>query len=68
LPALAALNGEGNPREPAASLFPWVGFLVLGVGVPAVIVIVFVYSYVQWSRDPAKVPLGRVRSPSASRF
>ena len=45
----------------ATSLFPWVGFLVLGAGVPAIIVVVFVYSYVQWSRDPAKLPLGRVR-------
>jgi hypothetical protein len=38
----------------------WVGFFVLAVGVPAIIVIVLVYSYVQWSRDPAKLPLGRV--------
>jgi uncharacterized membrane protein len=44
----------------ATSVFPWVGIFVLVVGVPAVIVIVFVYSYVQWSRDPAKLPLGRL--------
>jgi uncharacterized membrane protein len=44
----------------ATSVFvPWVGFFVIGVGVPPIIVIVFVYSYVQWSRDPAKLPLGR---------
>jgi uncharacterized membrane protein len=44
----------------ATSVFPWVGIVVLVVGVPAVILIVFVYSYVQWSRDPAKLPLGRL--------
>jgi uncharacterized membrane protein len=44
----------------ATSVFPPVGFFVLAAGVPAIIVIVFVYSYVQWSRDPAKLPLGRV--------
>jgi immunity protein, SdpI family len=44
----------------ATSLFPWVGLAVLAIGLPAVIVIVFVYSYVQWSRDPAKIRLGRL--------
>lgn len=44
----------------ATSVFPWIGFIVLVAGVVAIIVIVFVYSYVQWSRDPAKLPLGRV--------
>lgn len=43
----------------ATSLFPWVGFAALAIGVPLVIVILFVYSYVQWSRDPSKLPLGR---------
>ena len=44
----------------AMSVFPWVGFVALAVGIPAMIVILFIYSYVQWSRDPAKLPLGRV--------
>jgi uncharacterized membrane protein len=44
----------------ATSVFPWVGFIALAAGVPAVILILFVYSYVQWSRDPAKLPLGRI--------
>jgi uncharacterized membrane protein len=43
----------------AMSIVPWVGFVVLAVGIPAMIVVLFVYSYVQWSRDPAKHPLGR---------
>lgn len=42
------------------SVFSWVGFVVLGAGVIAVVLVVFVYSYVQWSRDPAKLPLGRL--------
>lgn len=44
----------------AMSVFPWVGFIALAAGIPAMIVILFVYSYVQWSRDPAKLPLGRM--------
>jgi uncharacterized membrane protein len=44
----------------AMSVFPWVGFVALAVAMPAMIVILFIYSYVQWSRDPAKLPLGRV--------
>lgn len=43
----------------ATSIFPWVGFVVLAAGVPAMIVILVIYSYVQWSRDPGKLPLGR---------
>ena len=39
---------------------PGAGFFVIAAGVPAIIVIVFVYSYMQWSRDPDKLPRGRV--------
>lgn len=44
----------------ATSVFPWVGIVALAVGIPAMIVLLFIYSYVQWSRDPAKLPMGRV--------
>jgi len=44
----------------AGSVFPWAGLIALAAGVPVLIVILFVYSYIQWSRDPAKLPLGRV--------
>jgi immunity protein, SdpI family len=44
----------------ATSVFPFVGFVVVTAGALAVVVILFVYSYVEWSRDPAKLPLGRV--------
>jgi len=44
----------------ATSVFPLVGFAALGVGALVVIVILFIYSYVEWSRDPAKLPMGRV--------
>lgn len=44
----------------ATSVFPFVGFVALTAGAVVAIVILFVYSYVEWSRDPAKLPLGRV--------
>jgi uncharacterized membrane protein len=43
----------------ATSVFPYIGFVVLAVGGIVVIAILLVYSYVEWSRDPAKLPLGR---------
>jgi uncharacterized membrane protein len=45
----------------ATSVFPFVGLVALTAGVVVVVVILFVYSYVEWSRDPAKLPFGRVR-------
>lgn len=44
----------------ATSVFPVVGFVALAIGVMVVIAILLVYSYIEWSRDPAKLPLGRV--------
>ena len=44
----------------AGSAFPRVGVIVLVVGLTAAIVVIFVYSYVEWNRDPGKLPLGRV--------
>jgi hypothetical protein len=29
--------------------------VVLGVGIPAVMVFVFIYSYLEWRRDPARL-------------
>lgn len=43
----------------ATPVFPWVGIVALAAGVPAVIVVLFIYSYLEWSRDPAKLPVGR---------
>jgi len=37
-------------------VLPWAGAVALAAGVPAVIVVLFVYSYVQWRRDPARLP------------
>jgi uncharacterized membrane protein len=42
----------------ATPVFPWAGVVALAAGVPAVILFLFVYSYVEWKRDPAKVPMG----------
>jgi immunity protein, SdpI family len=39
--------------------FPWVSVIALAAGLPAVIVVLFIYSYVEWKRDPAKVKAGR---------
>jgi uncharacterized membrane protein len=44
----------------ATSVFPVVGFVALAIGVIVVIAILLVYSYIEWSRDPAKLPLGRI--------
>lgn len=44
----------------ATSVFPYIGFVVLAVGLIVVVTILVVYSYVEWSRDPAKLRSGRV--------
>jgi uncharacterized membrane protein len=36
-------------------VIPWAGVVALAVGVPVVIVVLFIYSYVEWTRDPAKL-------------
>jgi uncharacterized membrane protein len=38
----------------ATSIFPYVGFVALVGGVTVVVVILCVYSYREWSRDPAR--------------
>ena len=43
----------------ATPFFPGAGVVALAAGVPAVIVVLFIYSYVEWKRDPAKVAVGR---------
>lgn len=43
----------------ATPFLPWVGIVALAAGVPVVIVVLFIYSYVEWSRDPAKLPADR---------
>lgn len=40
----------------ATSAVSWLSAVVLAAGLPAVIVILVIYSYVQWKRDPARVP------------
>jgi uncharacterized membrane protein len=35
-------------------IFPWAGVVELVAGVPVVVVVLVIYSYVEWSRDPAK--------------
>jgi uncharacterized membrane protein len=35
-------------------VIPWAGVVALAVGVPVVIVVLVIYSYVEWSRDPAR--------------
>jgi|ERR1700682_6548157 len=50
---------EGLTAIATSVFFPELGFYVIVSGVVAIIVIAFVYSYVEWSRDPAKLPLGR---------
>ncbi|HET6310966.1 MAG TPA: SdpI family protein [Candidatus Nitrosotalea sp.] len=36
-------------------IFPWAGVVALVAGVPIVIVVLVVYSYVEWSRDSARL-------------
>lgn len=36
-------------------VFPWAGVVALVAGVPVVIVVLVIYSYVEWRRDPAKM-------------
>jgi uncharacterized membrane protein len=43
----------------ATSIFPLVGFVALVAGVTVVVLILCVYSYREWSRDPARFPVGQ---------
>jgi hypothetical protein len=36
-------------------IFPWAGVVAMVAGVPIVIVVLVIYSYVEWSRDSARL-------------
>jgi uncharacterized membrane protein len=36
-------------------VFPWAGVVALAVGAPIMVIVLVIYSYVQWNRDPAKL-------------